>query len=427
MKIIERNALSSNLKIILAPMSGVKTVTGIFAVRAGWKYETRQNNGIAHFVEHMAFKGTKNRPTTLDIAKEVDGRGGAWNAGTSEEMTDYYIKLPYQHTRVVCDVISDILLNSLLKPEEIEKEKGTIIQESRMYHDMPQAYVGLVLWPRLLYGDQPVGWDAIGTEESIKAMTREHFEEFLRNLYTDENAVFCLAGKIPNEDNAFAMINNLFYGIHEGQPKISKPPVIESQSESALIIDSRDIQQSHIILGVRAYSVFHPKKPALVVLETILGGNMSSRMFIEVREKRGLAYYIGVDLDIQTDVGNLRTSAGVDREKVLEAVAVIIGEYKKICEEKIPEEELQRAKDYIIGSSQMQNESSYIVAYSLVSQWVHKGEVLPFSKIAKKIEAVTAENVQEVAREIFVNKGLNLAIVGPHQGMEEEFLKILKF
>ncbi len=427
MKIIERTAKSSNLKIILAPMAGVKTITGIFSVRAGWKYETEENHGIAHFLEHMAFKGTKKRPTTLDIAKEVEGRGGNWNASTSEEVTNYWIKLSYQHMEVVCDILSDMLLNSLLSPEEIEKEKGTIIQELRMGKDMPSRYVWATLWPKLLYGSQPAGREGIGTENSVKAMARGNFVEFLENLYTDENAVFCLAGKITDTEEAFIRINNFFCGIGEGKPKIIKPSVAESQSEPAMLFENKDIEQSHIILGVRAYNIHHPKIAALDVLETILGGNMSSRMFLEIREKRGLAYYVGTFSDQQSDAGNFGTRAGIAREKLPEAITVIIDEYKKICDEKVTDDELKRAKDYLVGSSQMHLESSGAIASFLSRQWIMKNKVESFSKEVKKIKAVTAEDVQFVAQEIFTDKGLNLAIIGPHQGMEEEFLKIIKF
>ena len=426
MKIIERKATSSNLKIILAPMAGIKTVTGIFSVRAGWKYETEKNHGVAHFLEHMAFKGTKKRPTTLAIAKEVEGRGGVWNANTSEEVMNYWIKLPCQHMEVVCDILSDMLFNSLLSSEEIEKEKGTIIQELRMGKDMPSRYVGATLWPKLLYGSQPAGREGVGTENSIKAMTRWYFTKFLENLYTDENAVFCLAGKIADIEETFVCINNLFCGIEKGKPKIVKSAVIESQLEPAMLFENRDIEQSHIILGVRAYNVHHSKVVALAVLDTILGGNMSSRMFLEIREKRGLAYYVGTFFDNQSDVGNFGTYAGIAREKLPEAITVIIDEYKKLCDEKVTDDELQRAKDYLIGFSQMYLESSSAVASFLSRQWIMKNKIEPFPKIVKKIQAVTAQDVQEVAQEIFVNKGLNLAIVGPHQDMEEEFLKILK-
>ncbi len=425
MRII-KEVLSSGLTVILAPMAGAESTTGVFACRAGGRYETKQNNGIAHFLEHMAFKGTKRRPTALDIAKEVEGRGGSWNASTSEEMTDYFIHLPSKHTQIICDVLSDMIFNSLFNPEEIEKEKGTIIQELRMGKDIPMQHVLSWLWPALLYGDQPIGWRLVGTEESIQNMKRENFIEFTDGLYTDENCVFCLAGRMDTEE-AFTMANNYFCGIAKGPPNILKPAAIEAQNEPALLLEAADTEQSHLVLGVRAFNCHHPKKKALQVLSVVLGGNMSSRLFTEIREKRGLAYYVSTFCETQSDVGVFACRAGVSREKVTEAVTAIIDEYKKLCDEKVPEEELQRTKDYLIGGSQMELESTVNVAQFLAEQWIMKGKIEPFSAIVKKIKAVTAEDIREVAQEIFVNKGLNLAIIGPHHGMEKEFLEILKF
>lgn len=426
MRII-KEVLSSGLTVILAPMAGAESTTGVFACRAGWKYETPSNNGIAHFLEHMAFKGTKRRPTALDIAKEVEGRGGSWNASTSEEMTDYFIKLPGKYAVVIRDILSDMVLNSKFEPVEIEKEKGTIVQELRMYQDVPQRFIGSVLWPKLLYGNQPAGWCGVGTEATIKALERKHFIDFLDGLYVSENSVLCLAGKITGIRGLLRGINFCFGELRQGSPKIIKPLTIESQNGPVLLLEPREIQQSHIVLGVRAYPVNHPRRRALRVLQVISGGNMSSRMFIEVREKRGLAYYVGTGIDVQTDIGSLYTSAGLDREKVSEAIKIIIGEYVKICQDGVPEEELERAKEFIIGSSRLSFEVSSSVAFSLARQWVIEGKITPFAKIEKEIRAVTASDVQSVAQEIFVNKGLNLAIIGPHHGMEKEFLEILKF
>ncbi len=427
MKIIERNASSSNLKIILAPRAGAESVTGIFAVRAGSKYETTENKGIAHFWEHMSFKGTQKRPTPLDITKEIEGRGGDYNAFTSKEMTWYYIKILPKYLEVVCDVLSDILLNSVIDPAEIEKEKGVIVQEIMRGQDDPENYVISKMWPELLYGDQPAGWDILGTEESVKAMTRENFTEFLGNLYTDENAVFCLAGKISDEEKAFAAVSNFFCGIRKGKLKIIKQLTTEKQEKPALLVKVQDTQQSHIVLGVRACNIFDPRKYIFQVLDIILGGNTCSRLFTEIREKRGLAYGVYSFLSWQSDIGYLATSTGVNKEKAEETVKVIIDECKKLCDAKVSDEELQRAKDCLISSSKMDMESSYGVASFVARQWVYYDKIFPLSEIAKKIEAVTAEDVQTVAREIFIDKGLNLAIIGPHAGMEEEFLKILKF
>lgn len=422
-----KETLDNGLTVILAPMAGAETTVGLFAVKAGNHYEILENQGIAHFLEHMAFKGTERRPTTLDIAKEVEGRGGIFNAFTDNETTMYYIKLSSEHIDVILDVLSDMLFHSKLDPEEIEREKGTIIEELRRRDDDPATYVASWLWPKLLYGDQPAGREIFGTEESIKGIERKHFLDFINGLYTSENSVFCLVGKIRDRENLFSKIVKFFEPIKQGKPTIIKPSVTESQTERALMLECRDISQSHLILGVRSYGYNHPKLMALNVLDTILGGNMSSRLFIEVREKRGLAYAISTFVDDYSDTGNFGTWAGIKREKTSEAIKVILNEYARMCAEKVSEEELERAKSFIVGTSKMTLESSGALSQWLSRQWLMEGKIKTLAKKIKEVRAVTVEDIQSVAQEIFMNKGLNLAIVGPHQGMEEEFLKILKF
>jgi len=426
MKII-KETLDNGLTVLLSSMPAAKTITAIFACRAGRKYETSENHGIAHFLEHAMFKGTSKRPAAFDIFKEIDAKGGDSNAGTGEEMVNYWVKFPYQHIELACDIISDIILNSKFEEGEIEKEKGVIIQELRGYQDTSDEYAGMIAWPKLLYGDQPAGRCCVGTEETIKAMRREHFADFLRNLYTAENSVFCLAGRMKNAEEALRLAASYFEPIEKDGPAISKLPVIVSQKEPALFLEPREIQQSNIILGVRSYDIRNPKKTALFILDVMLGGSMSSRLFTEIREKRSLAYRVYTFTDMQSDTGNFGTVAGVDKDRVFEAVSAIMNEYRKICAERVPQEELQRVKDSIIGSLQMSLESTQSLAHYLASKFIAENKIFSPSESIKKIKAVTAEDVQAVAQEIFVNKGLNLAIVGPHAGMEEEFLKILKF
>ncbi len=422
-----KETLDNGLTVILVPMASIETVTGVFSVRAGSNYETTENQGISHFLEHMAFKGTEKRPNAHDIAKEVEGRGGSWNASTGNEKTEYFIKLSSDYVDVVLDILSDMVLHSKFDPQEIEKEKGTIIEEIRRRDDDPASYVVSWLWSRLLYGDQPAGREIPGTEESVKGMERKHFLEFTNALYTSENSVFCLVGHMPRPFQAYNLIDKYFGNMTTGKPKITKPFIIESQLKPALMLESRDTAQSHLVLGARAHGYHHPKIAALDIMETILGGNTSSRLWREVREKRGLAYQISTFFDDYSDTGNFAAWAGIKKENALEAVKIILDEFKKICTEKVSDEELERAKKYIIGMSKMSFESSIYVSRWLSMQWIRNEKIESFSKKIKKIQSVTAEDIQSVAQEIFVNKGLNLAVIGPHKGMEEEFLKILKF
>jgi len=428
MEIVQR-VLPTGLTVILANLENTQTVTGFFAARAGWKYENETNWGIAHFLEHMAFKGTKNRPTKLDISKEVEGRGGLMNAFTSEEMTGYFFKLPYQFTNIACELVSDMLLNSKYEQEEIDKEKGTIIQELRMYLDSPQALSSQFVWPELLYRDQPAGTCGLGTEESINSFKRKDFLKFKKGLYVSENSAFCLAGKIDDIEKLFSFIQKCFNGIIIGEPTIEKPPVIHSQKKPELLLLPRpEINQSHMLVGVRSHDLFSPQKDALKILTTVLGGNMSSRMFMEVRERRGLAYYIRSLHEFQTDTGYLTTWAGIDKDKVMEAMKTMLKQYKIVCNKPIPEEELKRAKQYINGTKQMSMETSNGVAYDLIEQWIYTGKIVPLKKRVRKINLVTQTEVMTTAQEIFKNNVLNMAIVGPHDEKDEDnFKKTLRF
>lgn len=422
-----KRVLPSGLTVILAPMEGTKTITAVVAVGAGWKYETLDIHGLSHFLEHMAFKGTVRRPKTIDIAKEIDGIGGIMNAFTSEEMTGYFIKAASEHAPLVLDVISDMLLHSLLEPVEIERESGTIIEELRMYNDDPQWYAGGILWPRLLYGDQPAGRLCIGTEESIKSLRRHHFLEYMRKLYVASNMVVCLAGHIPDANKAYLDIAQNFGLVSRDSVSLFKPPVVENQVEPALLLVPRPLEQSSILLGVRAYRLGHPDYYVLGMIKSLLGGGMSSRMFTEVREKRGLAYAVYTHLDAQTDVGNFCTIAGLKREKIAEGLRVILDQYGELAAGRVTEEELVRTKSYIRGARRIKAEQSQNIAMDLASKFIIIGETQSSEDEMEKIEAVTLADIERVARNIFVNQKLNLVVVGPHDGMEEEFLKILKF
>lgn len=423
---IIKEPLSTGLTAILVPMSGTNTITEIFMARAGSKYETKEIQGLSHFSEHLAFKGTYNRPTAQDIAREVDSRGGVINAFTSEEFTGYWLRMSARFTEVVNDLISDMLLNSKFDPEEIEKEKGTIIEEIRMCVDNPIIYIGILV-AKLLYGDQPAGRFIGGTEESVKNIRREQFVDYIKKLYVASNSAICVAGCIENPEKLLGDLEIYFQGINRDKPGIEKPPVIERQRKPKVLLQHRDTAQTHVFLGVRGYNITHPQKSALQVLQILLGGNMSSRMFMEVRQRRGLAYYIATMTDLQTDVGSLFTRAGLNQEKITEALEVIMEQYRKVAEEKVSEEELRGVKDCIIGRQELDIENPQMVALSLVQQFILTNDIETFEEKIERIEAVTAEDVQRVAQDIFRNKNLNLAIIGPHKDMEERFYQILRF
>lgn len=423
----KKYTLANGLRIILAPMEGSQSVTVLVLVGTGSKYETKETNGLSHFLEHMFFKGTKKRPTTMEIASELDAVGGSYNAFTDKEMTGYWAKVDARHLDLALDWVSDIFLNSKLEEQEIEREKGVILEEINMYLDTPMSYIGN-LWEKLLYGDQPAGWLTIGEKETIKAFKREDFLKYLNNQYVAKNTIIVVAGNEKQLKDAKLKIQKYFASIKKGNFN-DKLKAREKQNKPSLTVHFKKTDQSHLILGCRGYNIFQKERYAAALLATILGGNgglyMSSRLWIEVRERRGLAYYVGASSDNYTDTGYLVAHAGVDNRRIDDAIKVILAELEKVKKEKIPEKEIKKAKDHIRGAVLLSLESSDAVASYLGGQEVLKKEILLPEQFFKKIEKVTAADLQRVARSIFRPEKLNLALIGPFKE-KERFEKLLK-
>lgn len=404
--------LKNGLRVILAPMNETGTATVLVMTGAGSRYETRKESGLAHFLEHMFFKGTTRRPTAFDISKELDGIGAEYNAFTGKEYTGYYAKVEAHHWDTALDVISDLFLHQKLEQEEIDREKGTILQEINMYEDKPSSRVG-EHFDELLYGDHPAGWRILGPKENIRRFKRADFVRFLKKMYTGSNVVVGVAGKF-DEKKVLKEIRERFDVLAKGE-RPSFKRISEKQKTPALFIEKKKTDQTHMLLGVRAYHALHKDRYALSVLSTILGGGMSSRLFIQVRERRGLAYHVSTGIDSFHDAGSLATQVGVEHGNIEKTIAVILDEYRKIANEKVDEEELSRAKEYIKGRLAMGLEGSDDVIEYLVSQEVLREKVtLPQEKV-RKIDAVTSDDVLRVAKDIFRNEKLNLAIIGPHE------------
>ncbi len=423
----KKTIFKNGLRLVTAPMRDTQTVTVIITVGAGSKYENRKNNGISHFLEHMFFKGTKKRPKAKDISEILDGVGGEYNAFTGKEQTAYYVKVDATHLDLALDVVSDIYLNSRLDPREIERERGVIIQELNMYEDTPIMQIGDV-FEGLLYGDQPAGWEIVGTKENVGKMKRADFAEYLAKNYTAPNTVVCVAGNIGEigEIGIIRKIERIFAKMSKNKNG-RKPKVVEEQTAPRILVKNKKTDQCHLILGARARDMFHPDRHALALLANILGGGMSSRLFLSVRERLGLAYYIGASYESYTDSGYLGVKAGVGAraEKIEKAVKTIMREIGKIRETRVGAKELKKAKDNIRGRMILSLESSDEIAGFLAGQELMKRKIEKPEEILAKIGKVTAGDVQRVARETFVNEKLNLAMIGPVE--ESIFLKnILK-
>ena len=418
----KKTTLKNGLRIITVPSKNTKTAAVLVLVKTGSKYETKDINGISHFLEHMFFKGTKKYPSTLKLIEPLDKIGGIYNAFTSEEYTGYWTKVDADHLDLALRWVSDIYLNSKIEQEEINREKGTILQELNMLLDTPMRYV-YDLWTDLLYGDQPAGWDVIGTEEVIKKAKKEQFIKYLKEHYSSKNTIIAIAGNIDYK-KTINKVKKYFKPINSNLVK-DKLPVKEEQSKPESLIYYKDTDQTHLHLGVRAYNTFHPDKYALGLLAVILGGNMSSRLWISVRERQGLAYYVGSSIDTDTDTGSFVTRAGVDNQKVEKAIVTILDEYKKISQKKITLAELKKAKDYIKGTSLIGMESSDEKASFYASQELLTNKILTLEEKFSKINKVTVDDIQRVAKDIFKPEKVNLALIGPFKD-KKRFEKILK-
>ena len=417
-----KTILKNGLRLITAPMPGSKTATVLVLVKTGSKYETKETNGISHFLEHMFFKGTKKRPTPADIVKDMDRIGGEYNAFTSKETTGYYAKVDPKHLDLSIDWISDIFLNSKFDEAEIKKEKRVILEEINMYYDLPMQYVG-VLWEQLLYGDQPAGWPVWGNKETVLKIKKKDFLNYLKTRYSAKNSLVCVTGNFSNKE-----INKKiekYFSKLDGRKFTEKKNVVEKQSKPEKLIYFKKTDQTHLCLGVRGYDIFHKDRYVLKVLGVILGGFMSSRLFQEVREKKGLAYYIRTSVDTNPDTGYLVTQAGVANEKTEEAIETVLNEYRKIKDGKVGKDELNRAKEHIKGSMLLNLETSDELASFIAGQEIIKKEILTPKQVFAEVDKISIDDIQRVAQDIFKSQKLNLALIGPFKN-KQKFKEILK-
>jgi len=335
--------------------------------------------------------------------------GAEHNAFTSQEYTGYYGKADAKRCDDLIEILSDMYLNPLIDKDEMEREKGVIIEEIRMYNDLPQSVVGH-LFAELLYGDQPAGWKIIGTEENIRLCTRDQVVKYRRDHYKSDSTVVVVSGSF-DESTIIKKIENYFGNIETG-PNKPKLAVIEEQTFPQIKTLFKETDQTHLVIGVRTFSVKDKRIPTLRVLSAILGKGMSSRLFSKMRNELGICYYINASNDSSTDHGELAISAGVDNSRVEEGVRGILAECKRMREELVPESELQKVKDYISGITMLGLETSDARADYCGHKEILKGEIESPEEALKQVHAVTAEDVKRLANEIFVDKGLNMALVG---------------
>ena len=404
------------------PIKNSPSVTVMSLIEAGSKYENKQNNGISHFLEHMCFKGTDKRPKAIDISREFDSMGAQNNAFTSQEVTGYWGKAHNKHTDKILDIISDMYLHPTLPAADLETEKGVIVEEINMYEDLPNRLVHEV-FDELLYGDQPAGWSVAGTRENVKSFNRDDFINYRKNNYVSSATTIVIAGDVDGGD-IFKKVEKAFAGMPDGK-KVGKKGVIEKQSKPAIKLRFKETDQTHLVIGVRSFDLYDKRVPALGVLSAILGNGMSSRLFQKMREKLGICYYVRSSANELTDHGTLAISAGVDSGRVDQGIKGILEEMVKIRDEKIPESELRKAKDFLIGNMYLGLESSDSLANFYGFQEILKDKIKTPKDLEKEIEKVTSSDITKVAKEVITNKGLNMAIVGKYKD-NSRFKNILK-
>ena len=407
--------LKSGLRIITVPMQDNPSVTVLVMVRTGSKYETKDINGLSHFLEHMCFKGTARRPKASDISRELDSIGANYNAFTSMEYTGYYAKAAAKHAGKIVDVISDMYLNPIFDAKEFEKEKGVIVEEIRMYNDLPQRKVWNV-FTELLFGNQPAGWSIAGPEETVKSMTREQMIAYRTAHYTAPATTVIVSGSFQ-EKEVIDQIAKAFEKADTSQPA-PKLAVKEAQIAPAIAVSYKETDQTHLIIGFRSFDVNDKRTPAMYVLIGILGGGMSSRLFSKMRDQLGICYYIKADNDSLTDHGYVSIAAGVDNSRVEEGIKGILEECRRIKDEPVGDAELIKVKDYISGTTMLGLETSDARAEFCGYQDAIKGSVQSPDDLIAKVREVTAADVQKLAREIFVNKGMNMALIGRYKDSE---------
>ncbi len=419
----KKKVLKNGLRIITVLDKNSPTSTVYCLVETGSKYEVKKQNGISHFLEHMCFKGTKTRSRD-QIFFELDSIGASNNAFTSMEYTGYYAKAHFKHTNKILDVVSDIYLNSTFPEGEMEKEKGVVVEEIKMYEDLPQRKINDVL-TSLLYGNnQPAGWSIAGTPEKVRSLKREHLLDYYKDHYVPSATTVVVAGRF-DEKKIIKEIEKRFATLAKSKKK-EKLPVKDIQKTPQIGIRFKKTDQTHFALAVRTFNMYDKRMPVLSVLDHILGGGMSARLFKKMREELGICYYIKTNTYDLTDHGFLEILAGVPEKRLSEAVHAILEELKKLTTTLVDFAELKKVKEYIAGHLFMGLESSDDQGSFFGFQEVLRQKIKTPEEWLKEINKVTPKAILKLAKEIFRNNLLNLAIIGPIKD-KKKLQKILKF
>lgn len=418
-----KSVLSNGVRVITSTMPTLSSATLTVWYKIGSRYETDSQAGISHFLEHMIFKGGKKYKNAKAVAEAFDSIGADNNAATSNEYTYYYARSAASQIGKCFDILSDSLNNSTLPPKEVARERDVILEEISMYEDDAKDYVG-IQFDRLIWGDTALGRDVIGTRETVSAVSSEALRDYQRQNYTGENVIITVAGGVSHR-KVLALASRYFSHLPRGS-KNETDLYADQQNEPRANILYRDDKQSNLVVGFPGFAYGSSNRYEETVLSAILSGGMSSRLFTEVREKRGLAYAVAASSSHYSDVGDFYAYAGTNPKKASEAVKVILQEFYELGRgrRKIKKEELRKAKEYIKGHLTLSMESTKSVGSFFGMEELMLGEERDFDEVLREIEAVTDEEVVALAREIFVPEKVNLSVIGPHR-KGKEFLKII--
>ncbi|TSC60619.1 MAG: Uncharacterized protein LiPW15_497 [Parcubacteria group bacterium LiPW_15] len=417
---VKKFKLANGLRVVFVPQAS-PTATAMVLVEAGSEYETKKINGLSHFLEHLCFKGTKKRPKPGMISRELDSLGAESNAFTNQEYTGYWAKVEKKNFEKILEIVADLYLNPIFNPEEIDKERGVVIEELNMYEDTPMRKVEEI-WHNLVYGDQPAGWDIGGTKKLVSGITREEIIKYRSEHYVAAKTVVVIAGNV-NVKKTRALVQK-YFGILPKTARLKKGKTKASAKGPKAIVKFKKSEQDHLVLGVPGFDIFDKRRYALYVLASVLGYGMSSRLFHKIREELGAAYYVRANSSEGLDHGEFSVATGTANSKTETVIKAILKEFARLKVELVPPKELQKAKDIITSGMVMGLETSDQLANFYGIQEILVAKTMSPEEMSKRINTVTAEDVRTIARTIFKKEKLNLAIIGPYKG-DKKFKKLL--
>jgi predicted Zn-dependent peptidase len=401
----------NGLRIVTSSMPHIHSVCTSIFIGAGSRYESAEQAGISHFVEHLLFKGTKQRPTAKEISEAIEGIGGVLNGGTDKEMTVYWTKVVRPHFRIGLDVLADMIRASKFDPVEVEKERQVIIEEINMSMDSPQQRVNMLI-DQVIWLDQALGREVAGSKETVSALTTQALRSYWGGQYTPKNTVVSVAGDISH-DETVAYISSISDDWAGDMMPASWIPVRDGQDDPRLLMEFRETEQAHLCLALRGVSNSDPDRFAFDILNIVLGEGMSSRLFQELRERRGLAYDVHSYGSHFLDSGSLTIYAGVEPKNIEAAIRVILDELSRFKAENVPEQELAKAREMGKGRLMLRMEDTRNVSGWLGGQELLTGEIKTVDEVVSIVDAITRDDIRRVAQRLFHSAGLSLAVVGP--------------